>query len=70
MNYIKMKRLEWKIRAEIYEMFVSFMSSHKDILGILQKMYTALRDVPADELQKEIVEKLAEIIHSESHADD
>ena len=61
-----MKRNEWKIKAMVYGTIASLMDNQKEILGLLQKMYIALKDISADDLQKEFISKLAEIIHNEN----
>lgn len=64
-TYLKMKKNEWKVKAMVYGTIVALIDNQKDVLMLLQKMYTALKDVPAEELQKEFISKLAEIIHEE-----
>lgn len=63
--FIRMKQAEWKVKATLYKAVASIISQQKGILELLSKLYTALKDVPADELQKELVTKLAELIHEE-----
>ena len=65
-RYLKMKRAEWKVKAMLYGTIAALMEHQKDVLELLQKMYVALKDVPAEELQKEFIAKLAEIIHKEN----
>ena len=65
-TYLKMKKNEWKVKAFLYGAVAAVLDNQKDMLALLQKMYIALKDVPADELQKEFVTKLAEIIHNEN----
>lgn len=65
-NYLKMKKNEWKIKAALYGTIAALMDNQKEILSMLQKLYLALKDVPAEELRKEFTEKLAEIIHREN----
>ena len=65
-TYLKMKKNEWKVKAFLYGAVAAVLDNQKDVLALLQKMYIALKDVPADELQKEFVTKLAEIIHNEN----
>lgn len=65
-NYIKMKKNEWKIKATVYGVITALIDNQKDFLSMLQKLYVALKDVSAEELQKEFVSKLAEIIHNEN----
>lgn len=61
-----MKRAEWKIKATLYNAIAALISNQKEILELLKKMYTAFKDVPAEDLQKEFISKLAEIIHDDN----
>lgn len=65
-NYFKMKKAEWKIRATLLGAIANIIDNQKEVLELLQKMYIALKDVPVEDLQKEFVKKLAEIIHNEN----
>lgn len=65
-NFIRMKRSEWKVKAMLYGTIAAFLDNQKEIVELLQKMYVALKDVSADDLQKEFISKLAEIIHEEN----
>ena len=63
--YLKMKKAEWKIKAMLYGTIVTLIDNQKEVLKLLQNIYIALKDVPAEELQKEFISKLVEIIHEE-----
>lgn len=65
-TYLIMKKNEWKVKAMLYGAIAALIDNQKELLTLLQKLYTALKDVPAEELQKEFVNKLAEIIHKEN----
>lgn len=65
-TYLIMKKNEWKVKAMLYGAIAALIDNQKEVLTLLQKLYTALKDVPAEELQKEFVSKLAEIIHEEN----
>lgn len=65
-TYFKMKKNEWKIKATVYGVVASLIDNQKEFLSMIQKLYIALKDVPAEELQKEFIAKLAEIIHNEN----
>lgn len=65
-TYWKMKKNEWKIRTMFYTTLLAIINNQKDVLGLAQKMYIALKDVPAEELHTEFINKLAEIIHEEN----
>lgn len=64
-TYLKMKKNEWKVKAMFYGTIAALIDNQKEVLVLLQKMYVVLKDVPAEELQKEFISKLAEIIHEE-----
>lgn len=68
-TYLKMKKNEWKVKAFLYGTVAALLDNQKDVLELLQKMYIALKDVPADELQKEFITKLTEVIHDEKRDD-
>ena len=65
MNYLRMKRNEWKIKAMLYGAILSVMEDQRGTLTLIHKLCTALKDVPEEELKSEVAQKLAEIIHSE-----
>ena len=64
-NYLMMKKNEWKIKGMLYAAIATIIKNQKEVLEMFQKMYIALKDVPAEKLQEEFVSKLAEIIHNE-----
>lgn len=65
-NFIRMKRAEWKVKAMVYGTIATLLDNQKEIAELLQKMYVTLKDVSTDDLQKEFISKLAEIIHEEN----
>lgn len=64
-NYIRMKRNEWKVRAALYGAVAAVIDNQKEMLALVQKLYTALKDVPAEELREELVSRLAEMAHND-----
>lgn len=65
-NYFRMKKAEWKIKATLFGAIAAIIDNQKEVLNLLQKMYIALKDIPVDDLQKEFAAKLAEIIHEDN----
>ena len=68
-TYIKYKRNEWKVKAMLYGTIAQIMDNQdeiKDMINLVKKLYEELKDVPTEELQKEFIGKLAEIIHNEN----
>ena len=68
-TYIKYKRNEWKVKAMLYGTIAQIMDNQdeiKDMVNLAKKLYEELKDIPAEDLQKEFIGKLAEIIHNEN----
>ena len=71
-TYIKYKFNEWKVKEIFYGAIVQLMDNQdeiKDMINLIKKLYEELKDIPAEDLQKEFVSKLAEIIHNEQSTD-
>ena len=70
--FIKMKKNEWKVKAMFYGTIIQIMDNQdeiKDMLDLVKRLYEELKNVPTEDLQKEFVGKLAEIIHNEEKKD-
>ena len=68
-TYFKMKKNEWTVKKMFYGAIVQLMDNQDEIKGMInlvKKLYEELKDIPAEDLQKEFIGKLAEIIHSEN----
>ena len=71
-TYFKMKKNEWTVKKMFYGAIVQLMDNQdeiKDMINLVKKLYEELKDVPAEDLQKEFIGKLAEIIHNEQSVD-
>ena len=67
-TYFKYKKNEWTVKKMFYGTIAQIMDNQdeiKDMINLVKKLYEELKDVPAEDLQKEFVSKLAEIIHNE-----
>lgn len=70
--FIKMKFNEWKVKAMFYGTIIQIMDNQdeiKDMLDLVKRLYEELKDVPTEDLQKEFISKLAELIHNEQSVD-
>ena len=68
-TYFKMKRNEWTVKKMFYGAIVQLMDNQdeiKNMLDLVKRLYEELKDVPTEDLQKEFIGKLAEIIHNEN----
>ena len=71
-TYFKMKKNEWTVKKMFYGAIVKLMDNQDEIKGMInlvKKLYEELKDIPAEDLQKEFIGKLAEIIHNERSVD-
>ena len=71
-KYIKYKINEWKVKAMFYGIIAQIMDNQdeiKDTINLVKKLYEDLKDIPVEDLQKEFIGKLAEIIHNERKKD-
>ena len=71
-TYIKYKFNEWKVKKMFYGAIVQIMDNQdeiKDMINLVKKLYEELKDVPAEDLQKEFIGKMAEIIHNDNKED-
>ena len=70
--FIKMKKNEWKVKAMFYGTIIQIMDNQdeiKDMLDLVKRLDEELKDVPTEDLRKEFVSALAEIIHNEEMKD-
>lgn len=71
-TYFKMKKNEWTVKKMFYGAIVQLMDNQDEIKGMInlvKKLYEELKDIPAEDLQKEFIGKLVEIIHNEQSVD-
>jgi len=66
-TYFKMKKNEWKIKNTIYGMIASVIDNQKELVEFAQKLYDGLKDVSAEDMQKELIAKIAELVHDENN---
>ena len=67
-TYFKMKKNEWTVKKMFYGAIVQLMDNQdeiKDMLDLVKRLYEELKNVHTEDLQKEFISKLAEIIHNE-----
>ena len=71
-TYFKMKKNEWTVKKMFYGAIVQLMDNQdeiKDMINLVKKLYEELKDTPTEDLQKEFIGKLAEIIHNDNKED-
>ena len=68
-KYIEYKKNEWTVKTMFYGTIAQLMDKQdeiKDMLDLAKRLYEELKNVPTEDLQKEFVSALAEIIHNEN----
>lgn len=59
-NYIRMKKNEWKVKAQFYTAVSEFIDNHEEIIEFLKKLYESLKDVGSDEFNDVLINKIIE----------
>ena len=65
MKWFKNKAMEIEMKYAFYTTIMEFVKEHEDIVKLIQNLYASLKDVPVEDLRKEFIHALAEIIHKE-----
>ena len=68
-TYFRMKKNEWKVQAMFYGIIAQIMDNQdeiKDMINLVKKLYEELKDIPAEDLQKEFISAIATIVHEEN----
>ena len=68
--YIEMKKKEILVKSRLYGMILEIADEKEDLIRVIKDLYESLKGVSADELRKEFIGKLAEIIHSSNSKED
>ena len=61
----KVKRYEIKLKFQLYSTLAYIIDNNKDITGLIQRLYVALKDVPVEELQKAFVSEISQLAHEQ-----
>ena len=65
-TWLEMKRKEILVKNKLYGMILAFADEKEDLVKLVKDLYTELKDIPIENLQKEFVSKIAELAHSEA----
>lgn len=66
---IKMKLMEWRLKLALYTVIETVGKEQKNIATLLSNLYTAIKDVPLDDLKSEFIMELAKITHAQAEAE-
>jgi len=68
-NYLRMKKNEWKVKSMFYGLIIELTENQKDIIALLQNLYLGLKDTPVEELRSELTKHIAEFAHEQAVKD-
>lgn len=66
-NWYTVKKTQLELKAALYRALSTFVSDRQDYKKLLQDIYTALKDVPVDELQQKLIEEIAVLVHESNN---
>ncbi|WP_310605613.1 hypothetical protein [Anaerosporobacter sp.] len=66
---IKMKYKEWKLKLAFLTMVENVVREKESIIKLAGNLYTTLKDVPMEELQKEFVSVIAKLVHEDNKSE-
>lgn len=52
LTYFRMKKNQWKTKAFLYGITARILDEHQDMITLVSDIYTALKDIPAEECKK------------------
>ena len=64
--YIEMKKKEILVKSKLYGMILEIADEKEDLIRVIKDLYESLKCVSVDEIRKEFIGKLAEIIHNQA----
>ena len=65
-KYFKVKKMETEMKYQFYSALKTFVDEKQDILALVQRLYAVLKDVPIEELKREVVSQIATLVHEEA----
>lgn len=64
--WYKKKKAELKVKAMFWNAITGLVDNYEPVIKMAKTLFEELKDVPAEELQSELISKFAEIIHNEN----
>lgn len=65
-NWYRAKKAELKAKAMFWGILAGVVDSYKPIIAMIQALFTELKDVPVEDLQSELIDKIAELVHEDN----
>ena len=69
-NWYQAKKAQMELKALFYNAITALAQNRKGIMELAQNLYTALKDIPAEELQEKLMEQIAIMAHEPNNTGD
>lgn len=68
-KYFRMKKKEIELKLTLYTYVSALINERKNVIDLVENIYKALKDIPAEELQDRLIKEIAELVHAEAEKD-
>lgn len=65
-KWFKNKVMEIEMKHALYSTIEEFAKEQEDIIKFVKNLYVVLKDVPVEELRKELISNIAQLAHDEA----
>lgn len=65
-KWFKNKVMEIEMKHALYSTIEEFAKEQEDIIKFVKNLYVVLKDVPVEELRKELISNIAHLAHDEA----
>ena len=65
-KWFKIKAMEIEMKYTIYSAIAELAKEQENIIKLVKDLYTSLKDVPVDDLRKELISNIATLAHEEA----
>lgn len=62
-NWYQTKKTQMELKALFYGVIAALVENKKESMDLIQNLYGALKDVPAEELQEKLIKQIAMMVH-------
>jgi hypothetical protein len=65
-KWFKNKAMEIEMKYALYSAIKEFAKEQENIIKFVKNLYVALKDVPIDDLRKELIKEIASLAHEQA----
>lgn len=64
-----MKKKEIELKLTLYTYASTLINERKNVIDLVENIYKALKDIPAEELHDRLMKEIAGLVHEEAEKD-